>query len=709
MRIFLKNHYLYLFCLIAAVFAVYGYSISFDFVWDDTVFTSTNPVYSGFNLVQIFTTPANGVEYLPIRDLTYVLDFLLWGNNPWGFHLSNLIYFSLNVICIYLFSNILLAWMNRSLILTVDGTAVKNTSFLAALLFALLPLNCEAACFITCRNVHISGIFFYVSCITFLTMTEQKNRTQFILLYCVSLVSFVLALFSKATVIMLPGILLLMVMYIRENRTRFILLIIPFIIISLASVYVFYSIARESNFISSANVVVFGSDSFLSRISIAVQIPFFYLKKIILPFGFSPEYITPFAGRITEWPVLSSIAFILLFSAVLFLYRKKQPLVIFSSGWFLIALIPVMNFFATNPVVADRYFYIPSFGVLLLLSYWILSLKIPGNNPVYKTLLSSTIIICFAFISFTRSKVWKNGETLWTRTIRDYPETKKAYNNLAWYYFDEKKYKEGLNFIETVRNNTIDSSLNNFFKGRYFYETSQYAISSSYFERIPKKDNYYKTMIPLLSDAYLKSGRISKAIKLNNELAYEIQDIDKKIKEKAMQRLVELQPWVSSFVDSLTAVAKQNPNDLNAISQVAIALDENCFYNEALDYYKYLEKTGGENWILFFNMGNVYKKTDRPDDALTYYQKSLAINKNFPDIYNNMAVVLKGQKKYDKGIDVLKSSLLVDPNHKESMYTLAQIYFLKGDKENALRYFTLLYNNHPEIHNDIKPYLDALK
>ena len=75
----MEKHHYKIMLLIGTVVAVFGISLGNGFVWDDTYFFIGKKVYADFQLREIFLSLANGVEYLPLRDLTYAIDHQLWG------------------------------------------------------------------------------------------------------------------------------------------------------------------------------------------------------------------------------------------------------------------------------------------------------------------------------------------------------------------------------------------------------------------------------------------------------------------------------------------------------------------------------------------------------------------------------------------------------------------------------------------------------
>ncbi len=100
---------LHLVIILVCVASVFGSATGFDFVWDDRILLLGQDAYETFDLRRIFFSLANRVEYLPVRDLSYALDYALWGENPFGFHLTNLLLYLLNTACVYSITRQLMA------------------------------------------------------------------------------------------------------------------------------------------------------------------------------------------------------------------------------------------------------------------------------------------------------------------------------------------------------------------------------------------------------------------------------------------------------------------------------------------------------------------------------------------------------------------------------------------------------------------------
>ena len=135
---FLKNHesQWYLLGLFLLVVLVFSNSLFFGFVWDDNVLLVGQESYQSVNFTQLLFSPVNGVEYLPLRDLTYIIDYKIWGWNPFGFHLTNLILYILNIWAVYRFTLVL----NTTLI-PLDGQRKTNDNVWVATITAASGLK----------------------------------------------------------------------------------------------------------------------------------------------------------------------------------------------------------------------------------------------------------------------------------------------------------------------------------------------------------------------------------------------------------------------------------------------------------------------------------------------------------------------------------------------------------------------------------------
>src|SRR5712691_10127693 len=139
--------------------------------WDDPINFLENPYYRGLGWPQLrwmLTASVMG-HWIPVTWLTLGADFAVWGMNPFGYHLTNLLLHTANGVLCYLVSRRLLGLAMPAAspgILTL-GAAV------AALYFAVHPLRVESVAWITERRDLTSGLFFLLTILAYLKAHER--------------------------------------------------------------------------------------------------------------------------------------------------------------------------------------------------------------------------------------------------------------------------------------------------------------------------------------------------------------------------------------------------------------------------------------------------------------------------------------------------------------------------------------------------------
>jgi protein O-mannosyl-transferase len=489
--------------LFAMVLLVYGNTLSCGFVWDDLIFLVNNKVYVDFDLKRILFSLANGVEYLPVRDVSYALDYALWGNSAAGFHGTNLLLYWLTVAAVYIFTDKLTKQ------LVVAGTvSPRNDSTLIPLLtaafFAAHPIHSEIASFITCRNAIISALFFMASCCAYLLACKDKDALD-IRYYVVAVVCFMLSLLAKATGITLPLVILLIGYCACGKEIRKLLVhSLPFFVVSAAAFFFFKSIARQSYILRSDNVTS-PADFITSKIAVAVQIALFYLKKFFLPIALSAEYDTHFDGSLLGTATLVSLAALLALAVVAVRCRKNHPEFSLCTGWFLATLIPVSNIFSTHPIVADRYAFLPSFAFCYFLAAALVKAGGPkGIGP--KILLGAAAILLWGALANNRNTVWQSNKTLWEATVKTSPGSENANAHLGRIYFIEGNYEKAFHYLGAARTLNFRSPEYDFFQGYLLFVRQDFAQAMRCFNQSLTRNGDFIEALYFMGSAHEAAG-----------------------------------------------------------------------------------------------------------------------------------------------------------------------------------------------------------
>lgn len=399
-----------LLAIAALVLICYANSLTNSFNYDDDFLLLYNDAVHGLsleNLRAIFTSVPNNSEYLPIRDLTYCLDYELSGLMPFGYHAANLVYYLIACCTFYLFL----------LRLLPNLRAHGHTALYATAFFAVLPVHVESVAGIAQRKDLLSGIFVFLSLIIFIRYKDGRSNSW----YLGSVVLFAVALMSKATAIMLPALIFLVDSYLESGeKTTFtgkMVRVLPFLAVALAYTILQATIMTSAGIIDTSGFV----SGYGERIFSSFKAIFYYVKLLAVP---HPLYfIHPFdnsAGFFDATGILSALGLALMIY-IGCRYRSEQPLLSFSLAWFLICLIPVIGLIPTSGTpVAERYLFLPSAGFSLIVGHMANKADMYGSSTKWLVrFIFALILVTFIALTINRNRDWKDFQTIIAANLRD--------------------------------------------------------------------------------------------------------------------------------------------------------------------------------------------------------------------------------------------------------------------------------------------------
>lgn len=474
-----KSSLVHLLILCAVALSVYFKVLRNEFVWDDTLFLTNVDAYRTLDFWRLFLTPGNGLEYLPIRDLSYAMDFVLWGENSAGFHFTNLLLYVVNIVAVYFFS--------KTLVTEIQSTRgdqkrePATVAFWTAAFFALIPIHCEAVNFIGGgRNTLLAALFAVLASRSFVLFLAGEGNFRRV---AAAFLFYVLAVLSKATAITLPLFILAICAVIRRRplMTR-LAATTPFLLTSGIVYFAYTSIATKSGLISQPAESLPIAD----KIAVAAQIPFFYLGKFIIPTNLSPSYGSPFSSNLTSPLVITSMVAVLALALAAVFFRSRAPLFFVAVCWYGVFLIPVLHLVPTPVIVADRHAYLPSLAFCFLLAWSGTGLKTRWTYPVAAA--AAALCLLFGFLSFKQSSVWQSNLTLWQHTVQVAPRSAQAMENLGTIYYHRGNYAKAFDMFNGVRQIEPKNPIYDFFEGKYFYEQGNLPRATTSFEHALEKN-----------------------------------------------------------------------------------------------------------------------------------------------------------------------------------------------------------------------------
>lgn len=408
---------------------VYANGLRNGFVYDDHNLIERNEAIRGWK-----STLSGMTLYRPARWITYAIEYQIWGLNPFGYHLTNVL---LHVACTLL----VFAFARR--ILASDFAAA-----LASLIFAVHPAHAEAVANIANRPDLLATFFILAAALCY----AMRRRSAW--LYMLSLVSFALGLLSKESVAMaFPLFVVAYDLYfdrtgaLRRFLVKHAKLHAPFFALLAANLV----LGSYNRMISERVAEVSGhmeanvepaASSAGAVFGIANRAVAEYVRLLVYPAGLTAEYPFPQISSLLDPSALASILLVAAIAAAIAWGYRRWKTASFGMLWLLLALVPVSNFVPLTPhFIAERYLYAPSVGFCIVAAALARGLYLKRLSPVphavQQRIVIAALSLCIVisvFITVDRNGDWESDITLWSKTVRQKPHSMIAYNNLGYAY-----------------------------------------------------------------------------------------------------------------------------------------------------------------------------------------------------------------------------------------------------------------------------------
>ena len=375
----------------------------------------------------MFTTPINGT-YVPLPLLSFAIEYNFFGSDPLPYHISNLV---LHLVC-----TLLVFYFLR--LLKLDSIYAA----FGALLFGIHPMHVESVAWITERKDLLYTLF-YLGSMIFYLLYIQKDNQKWRLLY-LSIIFFILSLFSKIQAVALPIGLLLIDYYLeRPLKYRLAFEKIPFFLLSLLFGIAGILILKKQGVLQINETYTFFQRTFFGLYALSS-----YILKFFAPFNLSAFYPFPVSPD-QPLPLLYYLnpLFLLLVGVLVYQSARYTRAVVFGSLFFLFNIIFLLQIVSAGiAFLADRFTYIPYIGLIFIVAWTIEKLvkKKKGIKYILFPVLSIFIIL-FISLTFNRCKIWENGLTLWTDVIEKYPMGNTIpYLNRGNVYMNSGQYEKAI-------------------------------------------------------------------------------------------------------------------------------------------------------------------------------------------------------------------------------------------------------------------------
>ena len=649
-------------------------------LWDDEHHLTRPELRSLHGLWRIWFDVGATPQYYPVAHSAFWAMQRLWGTDPLGYHLVNIVLHASSAF-------LLLVILRR---LAVPGAA------LAAIVFALHPVQVESVAWMTELKNTLSGAFYFSAALAYLAFDTSRRRRW----YGLALGLFALALFSKTVTATLPAALLV-VFWWRRGALRVredVVPLVPFFALGLTSGLTTAWLERTQ---IGAEGAAFQFTA-IERGLIAGRAIWFYLSKLVWPAHLTFIYPRWHVSQAVWWQYLFPVAAVALVVAlVAWRARSRAPLA--AMLLFIGTLFPALGFVNVYPFlfsfVADHFQYLACSAIIALGSAAVigiarkwrldLDLDVTGRLPAAGTAMLVLVGVPLAGLTWQQSGQYADAETLYRTTIARNPDCWLAYNNLGM-------------ILQTSAGAALERAGDSS-SGRLTPESTRAFVEAvgDFHEAIALKPDLWQARNDL-GRALLALGRVDEAeASLTEALRLHPNDADVHynlgLVLSKMGRPVEA---VSEMRESLRLQLDRATFHVGLADALLAAGDLEgaiAAYREAIQ----LDPTDAETHN---SLGAALGRAGHVDAAVGEYETALRLDPGHARSNNNLGVALLRMGRPEQAIDQFQAALRIDPTFARAHYGLATALDALGRHEDAIAEFRQVLVLEPgfaEAHNEL--------
>ncbi len=675
--------------IMALTVAAYLPALRGDFIWDDDVYVARNTtLVDAGGLAKMWFHLTITPQYYPLVFTTFWIEHHLWGNQPFGYHLVNVLIHAAGAV---------LLWRILTR-LRVRGAC------LAAAIFALHPVHVESVAWITERKNVLSGLLYLSSLACYLRFAGLPDETDPApprwKPYVLSLLLFCGALLSKSVTASLPAAILLIVWWKRDRiARRDIIPLIPFFILGLA-------MGLTTAWLERTHVgaeKVHWNLTPIDRVLIAGRALWFYAGKLIWP---HPLIFTYPRWQIDSHDPLQYLYPLGAFLLVVALWRLRQrwgraPLVaaLFFGG----ALLPALGFLNVYPMlfsyVADHFQYLASIGPIALFAA-LLACKVPIRSTALRATAAAGIVLPLGILTWQQGHDYQDLETLWRNTLAKNDDAWMAHNNLA---------------VLLNRTDRADEAVPHF----------QRAV-----ELNPNNPAGYIGLV----DSRIRQGKVEEAA----AALLEARRLDPalSVTQFWMGVIADRRNLPDEAIDHYRSALASDPDLADAHNNLAVLLEQRGEFDSALAHYeKAIEgftspADDKKKTLVLFNVAALLENRGRIDEAMEYFRRAILAKPDYGEAHLHLASILfrrhqtnlaakhyeqavrhlpgNAQARYNYGVALstlgrfdeadrqFAEAMKIKPDYVEPRFGQARLLELRGRTDDAIREYESVVRDHPD-------------
>jgi tetratricopeptide (TPR) repeat protein len=641
--------------LVVIILLVFSNSAGHEFIWDDTSLILQNRfIQDPGNLPQLFTqdlwafTREPGIDhdlYRPLVSVSYLIDFHFWGARPFPYHFSNLLFHVLSSLTVYLILREILGEM--------------WPAWLGALLFAITPIQTESVTWISGRASVICGFFYFLAFLLYL-YHRKRDRWGYLI---GSLVAFLLALLSNEIAITLPIVIFVYVLCFDDapwrgrwegfSQTRYgraLIEALPYLAVVVLYLAVrvrvlgfpFYGAERAMRIQASTSAL----GGIGATLLLAAKVVALYLRLLVLPYPLNAHRLASdleSTAVLLDWLAPVVVVAVLVLSI---LALRRAPTLAFAGLFFFATILPVSWLLAVGDMVPERFLYIPSLAICLVVAWLVASLW--QQRRAWGVALALLISLLWVVLTFNRNADWRNNLTLWSRTVAASPQSTLAHNSLGLEFLNRGQYEKAIAEFDQVLK--IDQENQN----AYINLGAAYATQEQYQEA---------------------AEALQKAIELVPERALPHFHLG-----IIFERLGDTEQAIVAYQNALDL----DPYLVSAYYNLGLAYHSLERWAEAIFVFERLLDIEPNSAEAHNSLGLVYLQLQLFPQAIYEFQEALQLDPQSAPALSNLGLAYLNNEQIDRAIPPLERAAEIAPDFAPARFNLGVAYLESGFNDKAL-------------------------
>jgi tetratricopeptide (TPR) repeat protein len=663
--------------LAAVAGATFAPALGGDFlVYDDDLYVTGNAkVRAGLTwsgLRWAFTT-GHAANWHPLTWVSHMTDVSLWGLNPLGHHLTNVLLHAVSAALVFL--------LLRSL------TGAFWRSALVAALFAVHPTRVESVAWVAERKDVLSTLLGLMTLLGYAAWARRPTRGR----YAIALAAFAAGLLAKPMMVTLPFVMVLLDIWplrrLREGGPRtpgeeprsFHGLIgekWPFFFLSAASSVLTLLVQRAGGAVGSLES--YPLDARLANAAVAYA---GYLRRFVWPADLAVFY--PHPGRsLPGWSILGAALLFLGLCVLALGAGRRRPYLSLGWLWFAGMLVPVIGLVQVGfQALADRYTYLSYVGLFIAL-VWLAEERLGRANRAFAAGLAVALVTGCVVQTRVELRHWRDSETLFRRALAVTRDNSVAHQNLAHHLNETGRPTEAIPHLEEalrIRPRYPEARVN---LGRSLFLLGRVEEAVAEFERAISLRPDDPVAFNNLAFCRMGQGELAEAVRLYAR-ALALQPDWAEVQHRAGIVQIMEGDWEGGG-ERLRRAAAGDPGHPEYVEHArgfeALRRDPGGSSAEAQRLRDYLV-------VSHRQAARVLGRQACLTAALAQLRKALRLDSARADLQDELGVVLTRLGRMDEAMDAFEAALRLDPALPTAHNNLGFLLFQRGRREAAMAHY----------------------